>query len=897
MSFDQHTNGRGHTPDTKPTRQPGEERESWAGASARRAPERDFRRGRPARQAQDRGRRRHFETQRDSRDSRHDAWREGSSADREERHPAGPAREHDERRQERRERPFRGERAGRPDRFADRSRERSDFPSDRKQRSGRPVRPEHPEGRDADRRGYAEERRDFGRDRGRRFRNDGAHAYSREDAVPFQDDHEERYEERPSRRHRDDRGPDTRRERAQRGFTAGRDGESFRPARHAGRRDARDRDWFPEDDRPVYFNTDGDAAREDRYAHARFPRHSAQERQADRAFADGARENTAFLPRSRVAQRFPGRPADRREHDRRPDWKRESYAGTEDAVLFEEEAVNVTDGAPGSHDSHGAARSEGPGRGKRADRGERRQGRQDHRDRQARREHSRDADSRPGRHSDRHGSLGDTGRMDRSDDTYRPRDSRQGVREEHAGRDRREFRRDSERNYARDRTRTPDFVRPGDWGYEAEDKSRKAMLKQRTGLTDVIILGAGAAGLMCAAHLTGLGLSVCVLDRSRTPGRKLALAGGGHANFSNTDVRAAHYVCGEQGFVEPVLEKIGTAELLRTMDLLGLAHETRDKGKLFLTAPGSELVRALLARCRKGDFTLLLGEHLHEDCLSFAEDRVIVRSGDARLAARHVVLALGSPACPASGASGLGYAIAQRLGHTVLPPTAGLTPLILPEDSPWTALSGVSLPVKLTVCDTTISDDMLFTRTGLSGPAILKASLYWKEGEALEIDLLPRELKPLFGDENGKRTPRSVLQRLIPQRLADMLLPEEYAGRRCAELSRTVREELEARVHALEIRPAARAGLRLAEVCLGGVSCAEIEPLTFTSLKQEKVSIIGEMLDVTGHLGGYNLHWAFASALLCADSLARGMYRLRTGKDPESTEHKRSAQRKFGDER
>lgn len=420
-----------------------------------------------------------------------------------------------------------------------------------------------------------------------------------------------------------------------------------------------------------------------------------------------------------------------------------------------------------------------------------------------------------------------------------------------------------------------DFVRPGDWGYEAEDKSRKAMLRQRSGLTDVIILGAGAAGLMCAAHLVELGLSVCVLDRSRTPGRKLALAGGGRANFSNRDMGPGHYVCGQEGFVEPVLAKMGTDAMVRTMELLGLGCEEREKGKLFLTSPGADLARALLARCRRGDFTLLLGEHLREDCVRPEEERVMVRSQGARLAARHVVLALGSPACPASGATGLGYAMAQHLGHNVIPPRAALTPLTLASDSPWLALSGVSLPVKLTVCDKTISDDMLFTRTGLSGPAILKASLYWQEGEALEIDLLPHELHGLFGDENGKRTPRSVLSRLMPQRLADVLLPADLANRRCAELSRDMRESLEERVHCLKIVPVARAGLRQAEVCLGGVDCAQIEPVTFTSRLENRVSIIGEMLDVTGLLGGYNLHWAFASALLCADAVAKGLYRLR----------------------
>ena len=698
--------------------------------------------------------------------------------------------------------------------------------------------------------------------------------------------------------------------------------------REAHDRDARDADFEGRFDRRERFapkrehfvkdkgdfsrGSEGDGGKRDRFASERHDRpargswHGRNDRE-DRERADERRDShegrTNLQPRARFSERFPARPGEPREGfgDR---GKRHGFGEKTGQGRNARGTGPRSDKFQGERDFRRENR-EGTRDDRRQDHikrdfaptlpSERNEGR--HEARQDRHDVRKDRQDRFGTRSDR----GQDERPNRPNRLERPGHSDRIYRAEPAVRSNRPYRpertgrtdrREQLDGYVSDRddsvqtsagaayalARTPeDFVRPGEWGYEAEDRSRKAMLKERSGLTDVIILGAGAAGLMCAAHLVDLGLSVCVLDRSRTPARKLAIAGGGHANFSNRNLSPSHYVWGQEGFVAPGLEKMGTNAMVRTMELLGQGYEEREKGKLFLTGTGADLARALLARCRKGDFTLLLGEHLREDCVRPEAERIMVRSQGARLAARHVVLALGSPACPASGATGLGYAMAQHLGHSVITPRAALTPLTLPETSPWLALSGVSLPVKLTVCDTTISDDMLFTRTGLSGPAILKASLYWKEGEILEIDLLPHELHGLFGDENGKRTPRSVLSRLMPQRLADLVLPENLANRRCAELSREMREDLEERVHALKVLPSSRAGLRQAEVCMGGVDCAEIEPVTFASKLENRVSIIGEMLDVTGHLGGYNLHWAFASALLCADAVANSLYRLRRG--------------------
>ncbi|HIW00361.1 MAG TPA: aminoacetone oxidase family FAD-binding enzyme [Candidatus Desulfovibrio intestinipullorum] len=415
-------------------------------------------------------------------------------------------------------------------------------------------------------------------------------------------------------------------------------------------------------------------------------------------------------------------------------------------------------------------------------------------------------------------------------------------------------------------------------GFDRPDSGRRPALRgsRDAAVYDVLILGAGAAGLMCAAHLVSMGLSVCVVDRSRTPGRKLSVAGGGRANFSNRALQPGHFVCSQTGFVEPVLEKVDTAALLRLMDVLELPWEEKEKGKLFLQVQAADLVRALIGRCRRGDFTLCMEEHFSVDDLSFPADpgsgaRVRLTTSVTARTARHLVLALGSPASPFTGSSGFGYALAQSLGHSLVRPRAALAPFFLEQDSPFLALKGVSVPVRLSTCGHTVSDDLLFTHMGLSGPAALKASLYWQEGEVLEIDLLPKVLHRLF-EEEGRKTPRSVLGKVLPQRLVDVILPAELAGRRCSELKSEEREQLEECVHCLTLKPVSVAGLRQAEVCAGGVDCSEIEPVTFASRRREHVSIIGEMLDVTGTLGGYNLHWAFASALLAAQAIADSLY-------------------------
>ena len=390
---------------------------------------------------------------------------------------------------------------------------------------------------------------------------------------------------------------------------------------------------------------------------------------------------------------------------------------------------------------------------------------------------------------------------------------------------------------------------------------------------DVIIMGAGASGLSCALRCTELGLSVCVIDRERTPARKLAISGGGYANFTNSTLTPDCYLCGTPDFVPPVLDAFCTMGMTRFMDSLGLPWEKREGGRYFLKTRARDLVSALIRGCRKGRFTLRTGLNVPAEGMDISDSGIAMTAKDGtQIKGRHLVLALGSPACPAVGASGYGYALAQQLGHRVITPEAALTPFLLPENSPLFGLQGVSLPVDLTTggeAKRSFRDDLLFTHEGLSGPAALKASLFWHREEPITIDFFAgKDPGPIFSDEAcGRGTPRSILSRLMPQSLVDSLVPEDMLDRRCAEIGKAKREELLQSLRQFTFVPSGTAGLRHAEVCRGGVDTSEVVPMTFFSRLVPRLSIIGELLDVTGLLGGYNLHWAMASGRLAATAL------------------------------
>lgn len=375
-------------------------------------------------------------------------------------------------------------------------------------------------------------------------------------------------------------------------------------------------------------------------------------------------------------------------------------------------------------------------------------------------------------------------------------------------------------------------------------------------------MGAGAAGLMCAKIASERGRSVALVDHGAAPGRKISISGGGRANFTNLHMHSGHFCCDTPAFCEPALESFPPERIQSFLAQHGLAWEERNHGQLFGVEKAGTLVDALVRDCTRAH------------CRFFLERRVVgvarkepgfaVDLGEQVLRAPSLVLATGSPAWPQVGATGAGAQWARALGHSVQPFRPALAPLRMPSSWPLHGLAGISLPATLRINTYSRTDDLLFTHDGMSGPAALHASCHWQPGSILSVDFLPEKDFGLLLDapEHGKQLPRTLLSRHMPQRLADALLPQELARRKTAELSRAARTSLRQAVHAHTVVPDGTAGMRRAEAAVGGVQTAHMNAWSMESLLVPRLYIIGELLNVTGQLGGYNLHWAWASGHL-----------------------------------
>lgn len=392
---------------------------------------------------------------------------------------------------------------------------------------------------------------------------------------------------------------------------------------------------------------------------------------------------------------------------------------------------------------------------------------------------------------------------------------------------------------------------------------------------DVIVLGAGASGLFCAREAARRQLRVLLLEGGEQAGLKLCLSGGGRANFTNLDVGPQHYRCARPRFCQPALKGFTPRHMLElVVTEWRLPYEERDHGQLFLTVPARQMRDALLEDCRAAGCRLVC----HAPVLrAWCEgDAFHVAAGDGLWKARGLVIALGSPAWPQAGATDAALQLAQAFGHAVVPPRPALAPLHMPANWPsagadCAALAGISLPVQVDLPHSRLShdawtDSLLFTHDGISGPATLKASLFWNDGDTLRLNFAPgTDVESLIdAPENGKTQALTVIRRLVPQRLADALVPFDFARRKCAELSRAQRRQIADNVQRNCIVPRCLADFSHAEAAAGGIDVTHVQPKTMESSLVPRLWFIGEALDVTGLLGGYNLHWAWASAVAAA---------------------------------
>lgn len=374
---------------------------------------------------------------------------------------------------------------------------------------------------------------------------------------------------------------------------------------------------------------------------------------------------------------------------------------------------------------------------------------------------------------------------------------------------------------------------------------------------DVAILGAGASGLFAARWLEGL--SVCLIDSNLEAGKKVRVSGGGRCNFTNEYVGTEHFV-GEERFIQEALDRFGPKELLTWLEGEGLSYVKVKNHQYFCAKSSQELLAILLRSLQKQSFKK--GERI-QGIIKLPENRFKIMLSKGSIEATLVLVATGGMSYPLLGASGVGYEIAQALGHEVNPLKPALVGLTLQSSESWMKeLSGISLPATLKVENHTLQGDMLFAHRGISGPLILDASLFWKKG-SMEISFLPDPLRYLKGSKGFISSSLPLPRRFTKALLGALGIMDGPFDSLQSPLQATLLNALMAYTFA----PAGNFGYSKAEVTLGGVSLGEIDPKTMESRLCSGVFWAGEVLDVTGRLGGYNLQWAFSSAYVAAQGI------------------------------
>jgi predicted Rossmann fold flavoprotein len=385
--------------------------------------------------------------------------------------------------------------------------------------------------------------------------------------------------------------------------------------------------------------------------------------------------------------------------------------------------------------------------------------------------------------------------------------------------------------------------------------------------TDVVILGAGAAGLMCALTAGRRGRRVVVLDHARQVGEKILISGGGRCNFTNLHCVPERFLSANPHFCRSALARYTPRDFLDMVERHRIAWHEKTLGQLFCDGSAREIVAMLLAECSVAGVEIRLGQRIGE--VSRA-DRFRVETAAGPVEAASLVLATGGLSVPKLGATGLSHDLAQRFGLELTAIRPGLVPLLLGGAalSRISGLAGVSARVGASCGKLRFDEGMVVTHRGLSGPAILQISSVWREGEAVHIDLLPQAPQG-FLQARKKTRPRAglrgVLGEMLPQRLADAFLPPETAARPIGEVPDRDLANLETTLRAWQIWPTGTEGYVKAEVTLGGVATTALSQRTMQSNAVPGLFVIGEAVDVTGWLGGYNFQWAWASGFVAGE--------------------------------
>ena len=388
---------------------------------------------------------------------------------------------------------------------------------------------------------------------------------------------------------------------------------------------------------------------------------------------------------------------------------------------------------------------------------------------------------------------------------------------------------------------------------------------------DVLIVGAGAAGMMCAIEAGRRGRRVLIVDHARAPGEKIRISGGGRCNFTNTGTSVANFLGENPRFAASALKRFSQDDFVKRVDAAGIAWHEKTLGQLFCDDSAKQIVRMLTEAMRAAGVTLRLNTGVASVERS-GNGFAAVLSDGTHVRAASLVVASGGKSIPKMGATGWGYDVARQFGLRVTETRPALVPLtfeagLLEQLAP---LAGVAVDAVIRNERARFAEAMLFTHRGLSGPAVLQISSYWREGEAITVDMAPglsvsaRVLEAKTA--NGKQQVQTALAQIVPRRLAETVLALEQIAGKLAEIGDKTLRRLDGAINAWTIKPVGSEGYRTAEVTLGGVDTAALDQQTMAAREVPGLYLIGEVVDITGWLGGYNFQWAWSSGWAAGQS-------------------------------
>ncbi|MCY9804960.1 NAD(P)/FAD-dependent oxidoreductase [Vibrio scophthalmi] len=385
---------------------------------------------------------------------------------------------------------------------------------------------------------------------------------------------------------------------------------------------------------------------------------------------------------------------------------------------------------------------------------------------------------------------------------------------------------------------------------------------------DVVIIGAGAAGLICAAEAGKRGRKVLVLDHAKKPGRKILISGGGRCNFTNYDVSANNYLCRNPHFVKSALSQYTNWDFIAMVSKYGIEFEERDHGQLFCVDSAKQIVNMLLEECQQAKVQLRYQQDVQQ--IEQSEQGFTLMANANAIECQSLVIATGGLSMPKLGATPFGYKVAEQFGLPIIPTSAGLVPFTLhkQEKEDFEALSGIAIPAEITAQDGTVfKEALLFTHRGLSGPAVLQISSFWKAGQKVTINLVPEadvdELLTIAREQHPNQSLKNTLARVLPKRLVEVMVErKELVDKPLKQFNDKQLKQITEYLESWTIAPNGTEGYRTAEVTLGGVDTDHLSSKTMQCKNINGLFFIGEVMDVTGWLGGYNFQWCWSSGFV-----------------------------------